>query len=109
MLDAILMPDWEYRYFSFNNFWDTNESMASMRDGEGNGYFIVFGENGVVGKGFQKENSLDFEERKRLLKHVPKVFNSFINEPAFMVDSLTYIFWRKTDELVYSSGVGFAV
>lgn len=24
LADAILMPDWEYRYFSFNSNWDGN-------------------------------------------------------------------------------------
>lgn len=38
MLDAILMPDWEYRYFSFNKEWNINQYMASMRDGEGSHY-----------------------------------------------------------------------
>ena len=41
MLDAILMPEWEYRYYSYNSQWDANEQMASMRDGEGSLLCIV--------------------------------------------------------------------
>src|SRR5262245_26616422 len=35
VLDAILSPEWEYRFFSFNAAWDlaNHERMASMRDG----------------------------------------------------------------------------
>lgn len=33
MLDAILMADWEFRYFSFNAKWGAGEMMASMRNG----------------------------------------------------------------------------
>nr|WP_145406144.1 hypothetical protein [Paenibacillus xylanexedens] len=33
MLDAILMPEWQYRYYSYNAHWDVNEQMASLRDG----------------------------------------------------------------------------
>jgi hypothetical protein len=30
MLDAIMSPEWEYRYYSFNSKWDEGEMMASM-------------------------------------------------------------------------------
>lgn len=42
LLDAILMPQWEFRYFSFNCNWDGsgNEMMASMKDGSGGEYFL---------------------------------------------------------------------
>ena len=44
VLDAILSPEWEYRFFSFNAAWDSTkrERMASMRDGSGDDYFAVF-------------------------------------------------------------------
>ncbi len=34
-LDAILCPEWQYRYYSFNAQWDVGEMMASMRNGSG--------------------------------------------------------------------------
>ena len=34
-LDLILSPEWEDRYYSFNSRWDSNEMMASMRNGSG--------------------------------------------------------------------------
>ena len=44
LLDAILCEDWQYRLFSFNAAWsaDRRERMASMRNGEGDAWFIVF-------------------------------------------------------------------
>ena len=35
MLDAILSPEWDDRYHSFNSAWGLNEEMASMRNGSG--------------------------------------------------------------------------
>lgn len=35
MLEAILSPDWEGRYYSFNSRWAPKQEMASMRNGEG--------------------------------------------------------------------------
>jgi hypothetical protein len=30
MLDAILSPEWEYRYYSFNSKWGPGEMMAVL-------------------------------------------------------------------------------
>ena len=42
MLDAIMTAEWEYRFYSFNCRWDTDEMMASMRDGSGDHWFLHF-------------------------------------------------------------------
>jgi len=41
MLDAIMSPEWAYRYYSFDSKWGEGEMMASMRDGSGDEYFIL--------------------------------------------------------------------
>ena len=43
LLDAIIRPDWEFRYYSFNSKWSDKEMMASMRDGGGTttSYYFV--------------------------------------------------------------------
>ncbi|WP_328392400.1 hypothetical protein OHS70_00395 [Streptomyces sp. NBC_00390] len=38
MLDAILSPDWEGRYYSFNAGWAAGVELASMRNGSGDEY-----------------------------------------------------------------------
>jgi hypothetical protein len=35
MLDAIICPEWEYRYYSYNSQWGDGEEMASTRNGCG--------------------------------------------------------------------------
>ncbi len=98
VLDAILMPEWEYRYFSFNSKWSTNEMMASMRDGEGNEYFLLFNKYGMIGKIYTtilKNTPIDIE---RISHKIPTEFNSFINEPAFKLSDITCcIFKQYTD------------
>jgi hypothetical protein len=39
VLDLILMPEWQYRYYSFNKTWSSSEMLASMRNGSGDHYF----------------------------------------------------------------------
>lgn len=48
MLDAIMSPEWEYRYYSFNSKWGEGEMMASMRNGSGDEYFILFDSHGAI-------------------------------------------------------------
>jgi hypothetical protein len=55
MLDAIMSPDWEYRYYSFDSKWGLDEMMASMQNGQGDDFFILFNNNGAVIKGFDHE------------------------------------------------------
>src|SRR5436309_2216272 len=55
MLDAVLMPDWQYRYYSFDSKWAPGEQMASMRGGSGNSYFILFNRHGAILKGYDHE------------------------------------------------------
>ena len=56
MLDAILSPEWDYRYYSFNSKWGPGEMMASMRNGSGDEYFILFNEHLAAMKGFDHES-----------------------------------------------------
>ncbi|MBC7922656.1 MAG: hypothetical protein H7Z75_16365 [Ferruginibacter sp.] len=55
MLDAIIEPDWALRYRSFGAHWGTDEVMASVRNGSGDGYFILFNPGGAILKGVPHE------------------------------------------------------
>jgi len=97
LVDAIIMPEWEYRYFSFDNKWseDGSEAMGSMRDGSGAEYFLHFSNEGLAGK-VLSENLLD--ESLLCLEKMPNCFLSFKNEAAFTVDAATFFFWRKSND-----------
>lgn len=58
MLDAILSPDWESRYYSFNAGWADGEEMASMCNGSGDEYSIVFSAVGAYVRGFDHESPM---------------------------------------------------
>jgi len=102
LLDAIIMPDWEHRYFSFNCRWSDvdGEMMASMRNGSDDEYFLHFSKNGAVGKAIDANplaNSCVF------LAQIPKCFSDFKNESAFQVSDAAYYFWRETGGKWFSS------
>lgn len=58
ILDAILQPKWDFRYFSFNSRWAEGEMMASMRDGSGDDYFLLFNKAGAILKGYAHESTM---------------------------------------------------
>ena len=106
MLDAIVSPNWEYRYFSFNAGWDASrkERMASMRDGSGDDYFMVFSPKGAILKGFDLESPMSPWQRDPIavwpgvLDGVPEAFASFLTEPAFSMGDCTFCIWREPSD-----------
>ena len=101
MLDAIMSPEWEYRYYSFNSKWDEREMMASMSNGSGDGYFILFDSHGGIMKGFDHESAMSpwsAEDEKLwpgIFDEVPDEFQSFLSEPAFSIHETTFCVWRR--------------
>jgi hypothetical protein len=101
-LDAILSPEWESRYFSFDSRWGPDEEMASMRNGAGDAYSIVFSPPGVFIRGFDHESVMSPYRGGRLwpglVDSVPAVFAGSLGEPAFSTgDGLleaTVCLWR---------------
>jgi len=95
-LDAIVSPEWEYRYYSFNRFWDekTGARMGSMRNGSGDDYFILFSTLGVIIKGFAHD-SLMAGASSEVLRDVPATFNAFLSEPAFGMENASFCIWNE--------------
>jgi hypothetical protein len=110
MLDAIIMREWDYRYYSFNSKWAENEQMASMRNGQGDGWYCGFGLAGAFLKGFDHESEMSpwsMETPKvwpGVLESVPKDFKSFATEPAFSMEDTTFCIWRSIQDAQWSTG-----
>jgi hypothetical protein len=104
MLDAILCPEWEYRYYSYNSHWGKGEEMASMRNGCGDDWFLLFDPHGAALKGFAHEYPMagDASFSARIQQTVPTVFDSFLHEPAFSMDMATFCLWRRRADTVWS-------
>lgn len=99
LLDAILMQEWEGRYFSFNARWTDSgdEMMASMRTGSGEEYFIHFSSQGAVGKVLDQRGA----HGGPLLDDVPDRFRAFKTEAAFNHASATYYFWQEAGDTAW--------
>ncbi len=110
MLDAILADDWEYRYYAFGVHWDTDRSMASMRDGSGDELFGLFTPFGAILKGFAHESAMSPYSRNPpsvwpgVLDNVPLAFAEFLNEPAFSPADTTFCIWRMQQDAAWQRG-----
>lgn len=96
MLDAILCPEWDLRYYSFNSCWAAGEMMASMRNGSGDEWFLLFDDAGAAMKGFAHETLMAAGSPwPGVLSDVPSAFSRFLNEPAFSLEDTTFCLWRS--------------
>lgn len=95
VLDAVLCPEWEFRYFSFNSAWAPGEMLSSMRNGEGDDWLIWFGPPGAIVKGFVLGCPMaEGCPRPGVVDAVPEAFRAFLDEPAFSIDKTTFCLWR---------------
>ncbi len=110
MLDAVLCPEWQDRYYLFNATWSPGEQMGSMRNGSGDGFFAHFGKAGCWFKGFAHESPLSpYRERPPrpwpgVLDAVPAEFSGCLQEPAFSVEEVTFCVWRRLGEPAWQVG-----
>jgi hypothetical protein len=110
MLDAVIQPDWEYRYYSYNSKWADGEEMASMRNGQGDEWFCVFCPAGVFIKGFDHESKMSPWNQETpsvwpgVLDGVPSMFESQLKEPAFSMNDTTFCIWSTAERKQWQTG-----
>lgn len=106
MLDAILSPEWEGRYYSFDSQWAPGEMMASMRNGQGDNWFAWLGDGGVVLIGLDHEAPM-FRYGNPwpgMFDGMPAELAHAIDEPAFEAQHSTFCIWRRTHGSAWERG-----
>jgi hypothetical protein len=105
MLDAIICREWDLRYYSYNSRWGDGESMASMRNGSGDEWFLHFSEAGAGLKGFAHELT-SAQESSRLAAlvraEIPADLASFRDEPALDMEHVSFCAWRLDGDREWS-------
>jgi len=110
MLDAILSREWSSRYYSFNSMWAPGKEMASMRNGSGDDYYLLFTEAGAVLKGYAHETAMASHAARHgqpwpgVLDNVPPEFADFLAEPAFSLNDTTFCVWRRRTDAAWNIG-----
>lgn len=105
-LDAVMSPEWDGRYFSFDSHWAPDEDMASMRNGSGDEWSIVFTSAGAFVRGFDHESDMSpYVNNGKLwpglVESVPAAFAAHVSEPAFSDGATllaTVCLWRQAED-----------
>ncbi|MBN3794661.1 MULTISPECIES: hypothetical protein [Burkholderia] len=107
ILDAVLSPEWEYRYYSFNQAWADGEKMASMRNGSGDQWFAIFSAAGAALHGVLRDAPTyrPGKPSPAIFSGLPEAFHAnLLHEPAFTTQDSTFCIWRLADETHWSCG-----
>ncbi|MFB6838050.1 hypothetical protein [Streptomyces sp. NPDC056361] len=115
MLEAVLCPEWESRYYSFDAHWSETEQLASMKDGSGDEYTIVLSPAGAFARVFAHESPMspfgelaDGQTWPGVLDGVPEAFREYLTEPAFTdedgVHVTTACLWREPADTAWHTG-----
>jgi hypothetical protein len=107
MLDAILSPEWEYRYYSFNQAWSDGGMVASMRNGSGDHWFAIFCAAGAALHGLAHEAPVfrPGNPQPAIFDRLPVVFHAnLLHEPAFTTQDSTFCIWRQSGDGHWSCG-----
>lgn len=116
VLDAILSTN-GYACYSFDRRWGPDEELASMTNGSGDEYSIVFAAGGVFIRGFDHESLMSpygddgYGPWPGLIDSVPSEFAAYVTEPAFCDDAgtgpflaATVCLWRGHDDPAWQTG-----
>jgi hypothetical protein len=104
-LDAILCEDGSLRYYSFDGAWGATRGarLASMRDGSGDEWFLVFDPAGV----FFKASWHEAPPLASVHEGVPAALQAYVDEPAFSASLATYGGWFDGTRWVLHGQIGF--
>lgn len=110
MLDAVMMPVRESRYYSFSSKWAEGEMVASMFNGSGDEYAILFNSHGAIIIGLAHESPMSPYGAESggpwpgVSDDVPAEFQAFLSEPAFFPEGSTFCIWRKYSDTSWQVG-----
>jgi hypothetical protein len=107
ILDSIMSPEWQYRYYSYDPRWRKDVTLASMRNGSGDDFFILFAPEGTVIKGFAHESQMSPYRLRRnkpaepgiwpgIYDDLPINLYALLADPALNPDDVTYCIWWES-------------
>jgi len=99
LLEAIISPEWEYRYYSYNSNWGEGEEMASMRDGSGDEWFLWV-KNDLAALKVMSHEFGTLNDIEAIKNQFPTDYASFISEPAFSINESTSLWYLSETEWV---------
>ncbi len=106
VLDAVMSPDWETRYYSYNAAWGDGSEMGSMRDGSGDQFFALFlpAGTGIIGLAHESAMFRCDDPWPGMFDGLPAELAELRSEPAFDTDNCSFCIWRAAGSDRWSRG-----
>lgn len=103
LLDAIICPEVQYRYFTYDPAFAAGQHVAAMRNGEGDHWYLHLSGAGAIIKGHVHD--LPRGQARAMALHaqaqVPADFAALLHESAFMMDSVSFCYWRRSQDTLW--------
>ncbi|MET9658060.1 hypothetical protein [Streptomyces sp. NPDC006510] len=110
MVEAVLNPDGD-TYYSFSATWSETDEIASMNNGSGDEFHIIFSKAGAYVRGFDHESPMSPYVNDvpwpGVVDSVPQVFREHVVEPAFTDEGTpraTVCLWREAGSDRWQAG-----
>lgn len=109
-LDAVLSPDWEFRYYTYQKNWDRDRQLASMRDEGGDEWFLLFCPAGVILKGFVPDAAMAEPVARSgrpwpgVMDDVPPAFRELFGDERLAARRATFCVWRPAGDEQWHRG-----
>lgn len=106
VLDAILSPEWDYRYYSFNCAWSPESEMGSMRNGSGDRWFALFtpAGAGIVGLAHESLIFTPGQPPQGMFDGLPPELAELRSEPAFDTVNSSFCTWHLATDGAWKRG-----
>lgn len=114
-LEAIICPEWTYRYYSYQKNWSENEEVCEMRNGQGDQMLILFSSEGTCINGFAHESEMNGWKKEPntgliqkiqngIIDDLPSMFRDFIfGEPIKSIGT-TFCIWQTKPDKEWKTG-----
>jgi hypothetical protein len=110
-LDAVLQPEWEFRYYTFHQKWAEGRSLASMRDDSGDEWYLLFSPAGAVLKGFVPDADMAAPVHRGngpwpgVLDDLPAALSAELSsDTRFSARRATFCVWRQPTDIAWHHG-----
>ncbi len=107
VLDAVMSPEWDSRYYMFDAAWGDAERSASMRDGCGDHWYAILCAQGIalVGLAHESPGFTSGQPHPGIFAELPEVFHdNLLHEPAFETADATFCIWRLLEDDRWHTG-----
>jgi hypothetical protein len=104
LLDAIICPEADYRYFSYDPGFAAGEHLAAMGNGEGDHWYLHLSGAGAIIKGHVQE--LPHAQARAMALQaqatVPDAFAPLLHHASLQMDKVSFCYWRGASDAAWS-------